>query len=278
MLTRTITAVLGFAVALWVIQAGGVVFALTILLLSMLALGELYRMLKVKNILIFTFIPIVTTVIAISGAMVNLPQLLGLVVVLGFITVFLHALFHNHELNGDWFKSAAATIFVIVYVSILFPHFIFLRELPGSEITLNTLTFTHGEGFIWLVLLGTWASDTFAYLFGCAFGKRPLCPSVSPKKSIEGAAAGFCGCLLVMVYLGVNVMQLPLLATIGLGMLVAFSAPLGDLAESLLKRYSGVKDSGKILPGHGGVLDRFDSLLFAVPLAYYYIEYFFIRG
>ena len=82
---------------------------------------------------------------------------------------------------------------------------------------------------------GTWASDTFAYFVGCAIGKRKLCPNVSPNKSVEGAAAGFIGCLAVMVYLGVKVLDMEIVQAAALGLCVAVFAPLGDLVESILK-------------------------------------------
>jgi phosphatidate cytidylyltransferase len=93
-------------------------------------------------------------------------------------------------------------------------------------------------------MLGTWASDTFAYFVGCAVGKRKLCPNVSPNKSVEGAVAGFIGCLAVMVYMGVQVLDMAVLQAAALGLCVAVFAPLGDLVESILKRSFGVNLSG----------------------------------
>ena len=123
-------------------------------------------------------------------------------------------------------------------------------------------------------MLGVWASDTFAYFAGSAFGKHKLCPTISPNKSVEGAVAGFIGSVAVIIggmhYLNTaNVFQGSTLLAVMLGVGVAIVAPLGDLVESILKRNFGVKDSGKIFPGHGGVLDRCDSLLFAIPVGYY---------
>ena len=129
---------------------------------------------------------------------------------------------------------------------------------------------------MWVVMFGTWASDTFAYIFGCAFGKHKLMPAVSPKKSVEGAVAGFLGCILVVVILGSCWLNFPVGKVLGLGLLVGIVAPLGDLVESILKRSCNIKDSGNFFPGHGGVLDRCDSLLFAVPVAYYYIKWFLL--
>ena len=128
---------------------------------------------------------------------------------------------------------------------------------------------TSGSAFA----IGYWF--TRSGLSGCVkcSGKRKLCPNVSPNKSVEGAAAGFIGCLAVMVYLGVKVLDMEIVQAAALGLCVAVFAPLGDLVESILKRSFGVKDSGKIFPGHGGVLDRCDSLLFAIPLGYYVLVF-----
>ena len=119
--------------------------------------------------------------------------------------------------------------------------------------------------------IGTWASDTFAYFIGVAIGSHKLIPAVSPKKSVEGAVAGFVGSIAVVMALGVKWLNYPAERMVGLALIIALFAPLGDLVESILKRNCEIKDSGNFFPGHGGVLDRCDSLLFAIPLAYYYI-------
>lgn len=276
MLTRTITALLGFFIAIFVIRAGGMIFSATVLVLTLVALLELNKMLKLKHIEIFTGVTGIITIGMFLGTVFQLDNIVEILLVTAFVAVFLQALFHHND--PAWFKNMTATIFAIMYISVLFPHFILMREISQELVFVGEYQLTLGESFIWLVLLGTWASDTFAYFFGSAFGKRRLCPSVSPKKSVEGAVAGFIGCIAVIVLLGTSLVQLNLWSTIFLGLLVAIIAPLGDLAESLLKRYVEIKDSGKILPGHGGVLDRFDSLLFVMPLAYYYVCYVFIKG
>ena len=119
--------------------------------------------------------------------------------------------------------------------------------------------------------IGTWASDTFAYFIGSRWGRRKLCPEISPGKTVEGALGGLGGTLLVVGWLGSAFAGLQLEQALLLGCLIGVAAPVGDLVESRLKRYAGVKDSGAILPGHGGMLDRIDSLLFVVPVVYFYI-------
>ncbi|MBP7840035.1 MAG: CDP-archaeol synthase, partial [Acidaminococcaceae bacterium] len=191
------------------------------------------------------------------------------------ISIMLEGLYYHKR--GNWAPEVALSSFSVLYVGLLFSHFTMLREVSLSVVNVTGMgSMPLGEVFLWLVLFGTWASDTFAYIFGCAFGKRPLCQAVSPKKSIEGAIAGFLGCILVVVYLGTYLLAFDFIKTFSLSILIAIFAPLGDLVESLLKRSFGVKDSGKVFPGHGGVLDRFDSVLFAIPITYYFILYIFL--
>jgi phosphatidate cytidylyltransferase len=132
-----------------------------------------------------------------------------------------------------------------------------------------------GVGWLFFAIFSIWSCDTGAYLVGSAWGKHPLWPSVSPKKTWEGVAGGAIASVLFAIFVG------PLLNTglsgveaAGLGFLVALTATTGDLIESRIKRIAQVKDSGALFPGHGGVLDRFDSLFFAAPLFYYYLLHF----
>ncbi|MCG8403027.1 MAG: phosphatidate cytidylyltransferase, partial [Firmicutes bacterium] len=132
---------------------------------------------------------------------------------------------------------------------------------------------TLDNSLIWLIflLVCTWSSDTGAYLVGRKWGKRKMAPSLSPGKTVEGAAGGVLGSLLAAALVAVFYRELPELPVLVLGVLVGVAAQVGDLMESALKRQAGVKDSGRLIPGHGGILDRFDSMLFTAPLVYYYV-------
>jgi len=192
------------------------------------------------------------------------------ILAIAILAIMLEALY-NYK-NGQWVTSVALTSFGVLYIGLLFGHFILLRQMPGQQVPLLAhFTLDRGEALLWVVLLGTWASDTFAYFFGVAFGKHKLIPAVSPKKSVEGAVAGFVGSILVVMALGVKWLDYAPEKVLGLAVIIAIFAPLGDLVESILKRNCEIKDSGNFFPGHGGVLDRCDSLLYAIPLAYYYI-------
>jgi phosphatidate cytidylyltransferase len=125
-----------------------------------------------------------------------------------------------------------------------------------------------------LLLAIIMASDTAAFFVGYAWGRRRLAPDVSPHKTVEGALGGLLGGVAgAMAIRVLGMPHLPVLHTVGLGISVAALGIVGDLDESLLKRWAGVKDSGTLFPGHGGMLDRLDSLLFGAPVLYYYFLY-----
>ena len=275
MLKRTFTAIVGVTAAFFLIRSGGLIFAAAVLLLAIIGWHEFRVMMLSKGYKAY-YLTSGTAV-----ALLNIVPALGykdtLVPILtaAIISIMLEGLYYHKR--GNWAPEVALSSFSVLYVGLLFSHFTMLREVSSSVVNVTGMgSMPLGEVFLWLVLFGTWASDTFAYIFGCAFGKRPLCQAVSPKKSIEGAIAGFLGCILVVVYLGTYLLAFDFIKTFSLSILIAIFAPLGDLVESLLKRSFGVKDSGKVFPGHGGVLDRFDSVLFAIPITYYFILYIFL--
>lgn len=163
------------------------------------------------------------------------------------------------QITGNW----AVTIAGIIYFGWLGSHFFALRNI-------NPL------GWQWTMLaLGSiWTADSFAYLVGRQFGKHKMTPRLSPKKSYEGYAGGIVFALIFCLIL-VWLTLLPLWASLLVSFSIAAIAPIGDLAISLLKREADMKDSGVLLPGHGGALDRIDSLLWAAPVAYYLITFLF---
>lgn len=148
--------------------------------------------------------------------------------------------------------------------------------------TLSHLTLLRAAGplGVWrtlLVFAGVWATDVLAYLVGNAMGRHKLRPALSPGKSVEGAVGGLIGGVLGAWLVGIP-LGLPTGLRLGLGLGMSVLGQVGDLAESALKRQAGVKDSGKILPGHGGILDRFDSTLFVAPLVYYVLVWWLGKG
>jgi phosphatidate cytidylyltransferase len=177
------------------------------------------------------------------------------IVVLGALMV---ARVIREDYNGflvDW----SATLIGSAYVGGMLSHLVLLRDLP------------RGLAWVALTALTTWAADTAAYLVGTAFGRHRFFPKVSPRKTLEGAVAALVAGVLVAVAIGVWFMRIPWGIAVGLGILLTLATILGDLCESLIKRQAAVKDSGDIIPGHGGALDRIDSLLFAGVTVYYYV-------
>jgi phosphatidate cytidylyltransferase len=128
-------------------------------------------------------------------------------------------------------------------------------------------------GVTFLVLAAVWLNDAAANLVGRAFGRIRPWTGISPNKSIEGCLAGLLASMLATLAIGSALCHLPVLAMLLLGAVIGVIVEVGDLCGSLIKRDLGLKDFGSALPGHGGVLDRFDSLVFAMPVAYYYLDY-----
>jgi phosphatidate cytidylyltransferase len=159
------------------------------------------------------------------------------------------------------FDATMSTYFPVLFVGLPFAFVVGLRVIPGSD----------GPDLLLLALLCVTLSDTGAYYVGSAFGSHRMAPVISPKKSWEGVAGGVLGSVIAALIGHFWFFQrLPLAHALVLGVLLCFAGILGDLAESMLKRSAGVKDSSRLLPGHGGVLDRMDSLLVAAPVLYYY--------
>ena len=174
------------------------------------------------------------------------------------LTIAIYTLFSFREIKAAA-TEAALLFFGLLYIPFLLGYLVLLRNHPL------------GWQWILLIMFIVMSGDSAAYFIGCRFGKRKLYPAVSPNKSIEGSLAGIAGSMAAviaakMLFFAEITLPDALLAALLIGTI----SQIGDLFESLLKRSCGVKDSGGIFPGHGGILDRLDSILFAAPVAYYY--------
>lgn len=185
-----------------------------------------------------------------------LPFFAGTTLLLGLLFLFRLPDIHAVQQRLGWLCLG------LFYLPFLLGHLVLLRMLP------------EGRAWIFLTLLVIMVCDTFAYFVGSNFGKRKLYPAVSPNKSIEGGIGGLIGSVLIVLLAGVTFLpQIGVFDGLLVGLLLGVIGQLGDLFESLLKRACGVKDSGSLIPGHGGLLDRLDSLLFAFPVVYCLAKY-----
>lgn len=208
---------------------------------------------------------------------VGIADLVIAVVTLLVIGSLMFELTRHGEQNG--FASWALTLAGALYISCLLGHFILLRALqsPGGPGALAAIGMNLDSGAAWIVvvLAVTWIQDTAAYFAGKYLGRHKMAPRLSPKKTWEGAIGGLLGSIVagvafvLLLGLPLSVPQAALLGIVG-----GVVGPLGDLAESMIKRQVGLKDAGNLIPGHGGILDRADSLLFTGPVLYYLIKLF----
>lgn len=178
--------------------------------------------------------------------------------------------------------NIGVTFLGVVYVGWLFSYLIFLRSLHGPPLDLNLFGLplpesTFGAWVVLYVFAVTWCTDAGAYFAGMAFGRHKLAPRLSPKKTWEGAIGGVLAATFMSLAWGTWI-GLPWWHCAILGPALGILGQVGDLCESALKRDIGVKDFGVVLPGHGGILDRFDSLLFTAPVAYYYLQFFVVHS
>jgi len=233
-------------------------FTILVAIWGVLAAFEFYRMVNTSRVPPLTYFGLIWTLLFILSPHFNydflIPLLLTSAVILSLIWLLLHP-----QKEGA-FAGWAWTIAGILYVGWLLSYFVALRGLDG------------GRDWVFFALFTTFGSDTAAFFTGRAWGRHYLAPNISPGKTWEGAIAGVFVAIIVSLVL-VTLFSLPLGygQAILLGLLVSIFGQLGDLVESLLKRNMGVKDSGKLIPGHGGVLDRIDSVVFAGVVVYYYV-------
>ena len=258
---RILTGLVGIPAVLGLIYLGGWPFAVAVIGVGMIAQGELYALAAGGEMRPYQGFGLIF-----GGFILAQPMLAALLPLTGVLVAGMLLLLLSFPFlrDDDLFRNAGATLFGVIYPSFLFSFLIRVR-LYGPETT--------SDGF-WLTLLLfllIWAADTFAYFVGKHFGRRLFFPRISPKKTWEGFFGGLLGAIGVAM-LVVFTLPTPFGPIDGLALaaVAGIGGPLGDLAESRLKRAVGAKDSGHILPGHGGLLDRFDALLVAAPLFWAY--------
>lgn len=256
---REITAAIAAPIAIWIIGwSHEYVYNGAIALICVLAMYEFLALGRAKGYQLP--IPLCIGIMLIILAAFILPQLS---VELGMFTALLlipaSYVFSKNPLE-DSLPSSAIAVLATTYVGLLGGSLIRLRQ-----------DFPVGWKLVFFLLLVVWLGDSGAYYVGKKFGKRKLSPRISPKKTIEGLVGGFIASIITALVIHFTFFrEFPLVHAVIAGVLLSFAGVTGDLAESMWKRSAAVKDSGTLIPGHGGFLDRFDSILFTAPILYCY--------
>jgi len=277
---RVLFGVIAAPLGVLVIFAGGAALAALLAIVSALAAWEFFRIARGSGLtpLEDVGIPLAGVVpLFVHARYLRLfePPLSAMAIAV--LAVLAIALFVR-GVNGRPLGAAASTVFGVLYTGgmLSFGYAIRYHQyvIESVRVPLGGVAVSAGGLLLLLPILLTWASDIGAFFIGRAFGKRKLMPSVSPGKTVAGAIGGLAATIVVgWLYVRFLLTPTTQLAFVRGGLvafaaLVSVAAQIGDLAESLLKREAGVKDSSHIIPGHGGVLDRFDSLLFVLPVSY----------
>jgi phosphatidate cytidylyltransferase len=267
---RAISAAVLVPVLLIVLALGGAVLAAAVAIITVLAALEVFRLLRSAGHEGFAALGTVLALVVVLDA--AFPKVLeGSGLLLVSIGIILAAVASFTRIDPhDGLQAWMATVFGALYVALL-SFIIRLGQaapaVPGDA----PLQALGGErGWILLLVLAVWSYDTGAYLVGKSIGKHKFLTHISPSKTVEGLVGGVAATTVVVALLLVGLGQNPLHALV-LGPLTALAAQAGDLAESVIKRAAGAKDSGTLIPGHGGMLDRVDSFVFAAPVVTLYV-------
>ena len=253
---RILTGIIGAPVLLLFIFKGGIFFAGLVFLLVTLGIGEYGKMVTAKGYQ-FQIIPVILSAwTMVITAYCGFKDWASLGLMLLFLSIFFLAIikYPRYEVS-----DIAVHFLGVIYIGWTMSHLLLLNKMEDGTLLILYLFFA------------IWGSDSGAYFVGKFLGKNKLCPSVSPKKTIEGSVGGIATTCLLLYLLNMYCGLLPNYSIFIIGIVISIVGQIGDLIESLIKRFCGVKDSGNILPGHGGILDRFDSIMLAAPFMYYCI-------
>lgn len=253
--TRLISGIVLVIIALATIISGSWILFFTLLAVSLIGMRELYKVMKVSDehvtvLELVGYLGAVLYYIAMKADFGNygtMAIIISMILIL-FVYVFGYPKYHAEQVM--------AAFFGVVYVAAMLSFIYLTRSLPD------------GKFLVWLIFLCSWGCDTCAYCVGMLIGKHKMAPVLSPKKSIEGAVGGVAGAaLLGVIYAAATqgkMAEYALICAVG-----ALISMVGDLAASAIKRNQNIKDYGKLIPGHGGILDRFDSVIITAPVIYY---------
>ena len=253
--TRLLSGIVLVAVALLTIISGGYVLFFTLLGISLIGMQELYKVMKVREdhfnaleiagylgaVIYYVLMSLDFEKYGMMGVIISFMMFM-------FVYVFTYPKFKAEQVMPAFFG--------VVYVAVMLSFIYLTRNLPD------------GKFLVWLIFLCSWGCDTCAYCVGMLIGRHKMAPILSPKKSVEGGVGGVAGAaLLGAIYAaatGGRIAEYALICAVA-----ALISMVGDLAASAIKRNQGIKDYGKLIPGHGGILDRFDSVIFTAPAIYF---------
>lgn len=257
--TRLLSGILLVIIALATIMTGGDVLFATLLMISFIGMTEIYKVLDISGTVlgIAGYVAAVGYYFLIRFDRADLVTMftIGFLMLIMLIYVFAYPKYRSEQVMLAFFG--------LFYVAFMLSYVYQIRMLP------------QGAFLVWLVFLCSWGCDTCAYCVGMLFGKHKMAPKLSPKKSVEGAVGGVAGAMLLgALYAllvnhfdaGESADTLQYAIICGVGALISM---VGDLAASAIKRNHDIKDYGNLIPGHGGILDRFDSVIFTAPIIYY---------
>ena len=290
LIVRIISGIVGIAIAAVVIQLGGLPFTAFAILLSLIGWHEFSQIMQKKGLKTTYILGALTLILILFCAWLGNIEGLLAAITLGVLLILLMMVILHGSIRPI---DACVSVGGVLYIGLPFAHLIFLRFLNEDVIesfnifnvvestnsamlnhsfnSLMNLNLDVGCMMIWLLFICTWSSDTFAYFVGVTLGSHKLASTISPKKSVEGFIGGILGTTAMAVAVGHYLFDFPLIEMAILGCLIAIIATLGDLVESVMKRFVNIKDSGVLLPGHGGMLDRFDSIFYTAPFFYYFV-------
>lgn len=266
LLSRVMSAAIGIPLLLLMVYEGKFFFLLGLLLITFLGILELkqllgYQNLKIPSLLIYGSGILYPLLAFFTPKGLESEFIVGILTFVLLYHLLIMAIFYpRYSVN-----ELAASFLGSCYVGLLISYLIFLRRL-----------FPFGLQYVLLVFILIWTCDTGAYVGGRLIGRHALSPLLSPQKTIEGSITGLLSCIVVsfLIHKFYPLLLPSIYAYLLLGILIGIFGQVGDLVESALKRFSNVKNSSGLIPGHGGVLDRFDSLFFCTPIAYFYIKFF----
>ncbi len=246
---------------------GGPFWLVLVLVVVLLSIFEYMKMAQIKNAFSQLLVAAVASIYIIVSFYLNKPsQIITVLLLTTIVSLFVEL----YRKKGSATLNTAVTLFNATYFSLLFGSFILIRELPKNI----GLSYRSGGEWIVMIILATWVCDTAAYVFGSYFGRHKLIERISPNKTVEGTAAGFIFAILTAYLCHIwFIHDLSLTNSLIIGFITGSFGQYGDLFESMLKRDAGVKDSSNLIPGHGGMMDRFDSLTISAPLVFLYLKF-----